>query len=101
MPQVDAVKFESSPRDTKTQNQGIFFGEAGAHKSVPEAPRSSSSLQSNELLRDAKLSRNTKSIFQETDIHKAEPDSSLTANRQGIWLCFMYVCFLENRFCVS
>merc|ERR1711970_1506638 len=38
-PRVDAVKFESSPRDTKTQKQGIFFEETGAHKSVPEAPR--------------------------------------------------------------
>merc|ERR1711970_728218 len=82
-PQVDAVKFESSPRDTKTQNQGIFFEEASAHKSVPEAPRSSPSLQSNKLLSDAKLSRNTKSIFQQTESHKAEPNAPLTANRQG------------------
>merc|ERR1711970_392800 len=82
-PKVDAVKFESSPRDTKTENQGIFFEEADAHKSVPEAPRSSSSLQAIKLQREAKQLRNTKSIFQQTEVHKAEPDASLTANRQG------------------
>jgi len=82
-PQVDAVKFESSPRDTKAQNQGVFFEEASAHKSVPEAPRSSLSLQSNKLQREAKQLRNTKSIFQQTKLHKAEPDAPLTANRQG------------------
>merc|ERR1711970_226167 len=82
-PKVDAVKFESSPRDTKTENQGIFFEEAGAHKSVPEAPRSSSSLQASKLQREAKQLRNTKSIFQQTEIHKAESDAPLTANRQG------------------
>merc|ERR1711970_1657017 len=82
-PRVDAVKFESSPRDTKTQNQGIFFEEADAHKSVPEAPRSSSSLQAIKLQREAKQLRNTKSIFQQTESHKAEPDAPLTANRQG------------------
>jgi len=82
-PKVDAVKFESSSEDTKTQNQGIFFQEAGAHKSVPEAPRSSSSLQARKLQREAKQLRNTKSIFQQTELHKAEPDAPLTANRQG------------------
>merc|ERR1712038_423147 len=82
-PRVDAVKFESSPRDTKTQKQGIFFEETGAHKSVPEAPRSSSILQASKLQREAKQLRNTKSIFQQTEIHKAELDAPLTANRQG------------------
>jgi len=82
-PRVDAVKFESSPRDTKTQKQGIFFEETGAHKSVPEAPRSSSILQASKLQREAKQLRNTKSIFQQTEIHKAESDAPLTANRQG------------------
>merc|ERR1712038_802852 len=82
-PRVDAVKFESSPRDTKTKKQGIFFEEAGAHKSVPEAPRSSSSLQATKLQREAKQLRNTKSIFQQTESHKAEPDAPLAANRQG------------------
>merc|ERR1712038_1544092 len=82
-PRVDAVKFESSPRDTKTQKQGIFFEETGAHKSVPEAPRSSSILQASKPQREAKQLRNTKSIFQQTEIHKAESDAPLTANRQG------------------
>merc|ERR1712038_2245627 len=82
-PKVDAVKFESSPRDTKTENQGIFFEEADVHKSVPEAPRSSSSLQARKLQREAKQLRNTKSIFQQTESHKAEPDAPLAANRQG------------------
>merc|ERR1712038_1773941 len=82
-PKVNAVKFESSPRDTKTENQGIFFEEADAHKSVPEAPRSSSSLQARKLQREAKQLRNTKSIFQQTESHKAEPDAPLAANRQG------------------
>merc|ERR1719320_2269195 len=82
-PQVDAVIFESSPKNKKDHNEGIAFEEAGAHKSVPEAPRSSSSLQANNLVREAKQGRNTKFIFHQTESHKAEPDTPLTAGRQG------------------
>ena len=82
-PQVDAVIFESSPDNKKNHNEGIAFEEAGAHKSVPEAPRSSSSLQANNLVREAKQGRNTKSIFHQTESYKAEPDTPLTAGRQG------------------
>jgi len=82
-PQVDAVIFESSPKNKKNHNEGIAFEEARAHKSVTEAPRSSSSLQANNLVREAKQERNTKSIFHQTESHKAEPDTPLTAGRQG------------------
>merc|ERR1719250_303197 len=82
-PQVDAVIFESSPKNKKNQNEGIAFEEARAHKSVTEAPRSSSSLQANNLVRETKQGRNTKSIFHQTESHKAEPDTPLTASRQG------------------
>merc|ERR1712013_642248 len=77
-PQVDAVIFESSPKNKKNHNEGIAFEEARAHKSVTEAPRSSSSLQANNLVRETKQGRNTKSIF-----HQTEPDTPLTASRQG------------------
>jgi len=82
-PQVDAVIFESSQENKKNHNEGKAFEEAGAHKSVTEAPRSSSSLQANNLVREAKQERNTKSIFHQTESHKAEPDTPLTAGRQG------------------
>merc|ERR1719317_73460 len=75
-PQVDAVIFESSPKNKKNHNEGKAFEEAGAHKSVPEAPRSSSSIQANNLVREAKQERNTKSIFHQTESHKAEPYTS-------------------------
>merc|ERR1719320_1229693 len=85
-PQVDAVIFESSQENKKNHNEGKAFEEAGAHKSVTEAPRSSSSLQAKTLVREAKQGRNTKSIFHQTESHKAEPDTPLTAGRQGKFL---------------
>merc|ERR1712117_185689 len=69
-PQPDAVKFESSQREGRTQSQE--FHQTVAHKSVPEEPRTSSSSQQ---------PRNTETSFHQTEPHRAEPDTAGPGSR--------------------
>merc|ERR1712117_149127 len=71
-PQPDAVKFESSQREGRTQSQE--FHQTVAHKSVPEEPRTLSSSQQ---------PRNTETSFHQTETHRAEPDRAGPGSRTG------------------
>merc|ERR1711902_359184 len=71
-PQPDAVKFEPSQREGRTQSQE--FHQTVAHKSVPEEPRTLSGSQQ---------ARNTEPSFHQTETHRAEPDTAGPFSRTG------------------